>query len=110
VAYTCSALPVALKLGVDAALLVAGLVAAVSELRTRQALIVITTARAMRPAVELFLFWVSWDTPIPQSFLWAAAQPVENVVRAEERVRTRRDNVVRPAGLRNCQVMNRLRT
>jgi hypothetical protein len=107
VAYTCSALPVALKLGGDAALLVAALVAAVSELRTRQALMVIATARAMRPPLEFSLFWVSWDTPIPQSFLWAAAQPVEHVVRAEERVRTRRDNVVRPAGLRNCQVINR---
>jgi hypothetical protein len=59
VAYTCSALPVALKLGVDAELLVAVLVAAVSELTTRQALIAIATARAMRPAVELFLSWVS---------------------------------------------------
>ena len=66
--YTCSALPVALKLGVDAELLVTVLVAAVSELTTRQALIVIATARAMRPAVELFLFRVSWDTPTPNLF------------------------------------------
>jgi hypothetical protein len=110
VAYTCSALPVALKLGVDAALLVAGLVAAVSELRTRQALIVITTARAMRPAVELFLFWVSWDTPIPQSFLWLPLNLWKTWCAPKNAVRTRRDNVVRTAGLRNCQVMNRLRT
>jgi hypothetical protein len=67
VTYTCSTLPTALKLGVDAEMLVALLVAAVSELTTRQALIVMTTARAIRPALELFLAWVSWDTPIPQS-------------------------------------------
>jgi hypothetical protein len=78
VTYTCSALPVALKLGVEAELLAAALVASVIELTTRQALIVIATARAMRPAVEFFLLWVSWDTPTPQSFLWAAVQPVEN--------------------------------
>jgi hypothetical protein len=92
VAYTCSTLPVALKLGVDAELLVTVLVAIVSELTTRQALIVITTARAMRPAVELILFWVSWDTPTPSiSFLWAAAQPVENVARAGQRGANRKE-------------------
>ena len=84
-AYTCWALPVALKAGVDAELLAAVLVAAVSVLTTRQAVIVMATARPLRPAFELFLFWVSWDTPTPPiSFLWAA-QPVENVVRAGQR-------------------------
>lgn len=91
--YTCSALPTALKLGVDAALLVAVLVAAVTELTTRQALIVITTARAMRPAVELIFFRVSWDTPPPNLSsglplnLWKTWCALNNVVR------TSRDNV-----------------
>jgi hypothetical protein len=104
VAYTCSALPVALKVGVDAELLVAVLAATVSELTTRQALIVITTARAMRPAVELFFFWVSWDTPTPNLScglplnLWRTWCALNNVVR------TGRDNVARTASLRNCPV------
>ncbi|HEX3793959.1 MAG TPA: hypothetical protein VHV57_05630 [Acidimicrobiales bacterium] len=110
-AYTCSALPVALKVGVDAELLVAVLVAIVSEITTRQALIVITTTRAMRPAVELVLFWVSWDTPTPQSLssglppnLWKTWRELDSAVR------TGRNNVVRTGSLRNCQVVNRLGT
>ena len=69
VTYTCSALPTASNVGVDAAVRATG-----TTLTTSQALIVIATMRAMRTAAELFL------TRVPRDMTIALRYPFRHVL------------------------------